>query len=85
MVETKKTDAQSAIVTLLFGMLFRVESITVYTEGIWTFSDFESSKRCLDPIRATPLGKTQITPMQTEAFLSKNGGASRRTEKIGGF
>ena len=27
----------------------------------------------LCPIRATPLGKSQITPMQTEAFLSKNG------------
>ena len=35
--------------------------------------------RCL--MRAAPLGKSQITPMKTEAFLSKNGGASRRTEK----
>ena len=35
--------------------------------------------RC--PMRATPLEKTQITPMQTEAFLSKNRGASHKTEK----
>ena len=35
--------------------------------------------RC--PMRATPLGKSQITPMQTEAFLSQNGGTSHRTEK----
>ena len=33
------------------------------------------------PMRVTPLGKSQITPMQTEAFLSQNGGASHRTEK----
>ena len=34
----------------------------------------------LCPIRTTPLEQLQITPMQTEAFLSKNGGTSRRTE-----
>jgi len=32
-------------------------------------------------MRAAPLGKSQITPMKTEAFLSKNGGASHGTEK----
>jgi len=35
--------------------------------------------RC--PIRVTPLEKSQITPMQTEVFLSKNGDASHGTEK----
>ena len=33
------------------------------------------------PMRASPLGNSQITPMQTEAFLAKNRGASRRAEK----
>jgi hypothetical protein len=46
----------------------------VYTEGIWAFADFESSKRCPSPMRVVPLGISQITPMQTEAFLSKNRG-----------
>ena len=32
-------------------------------------------------MRTLPLGILQITPMKTEAFLSKNGGASHRTEK----
>ena len=32
-------------------------------------------------MRVVPLGISQITPMKTEAFLSKNGGASHGTEK----
>ena len=32
-------------------------------------------------MRALPLGISQIVPMQTEAFLSKNRGASHGTEK----
>ena len=34
-----------------------------------------------DPTRALPLENSQITPMQTEAFLSKNGGTSHETKK----
>ena len=36
-------------------------------------------------MRTIPLGISQITPMQTEAFLSKNGGYFSRNEKTGGF
>ena len=32
-------------------------------------------------MRVLTFGKSQITPMQTEAFLSKNGGTSHETKK----
>ena len=35
----------------------------------------------LCPMRVTPLGISQITPMKTEAFFSENKGASHGTEK----